>query len=131
MAVVKRARPGDSAGYGRRFVAERDTWLATVPIGYADGVRRALSGRFDVLIGGRRWPAVGTVSMDNITVELGSPPPSDIGPEARVTLIGRDGEESITAEELSGAMGSIAHELFCGLSARVTRTYHRDGEPVT
>ncbi|HET9105408.1 MAG TPA: alanine racemase [Solirubrobacteraceae bacterium] len=130
VAVVKRARPGDSAGYGRRFVAERETWLATVPIGYADGIRRALSGRFDVLIAGHRRRAVGTVSMDNLTVELGPVPPADIGPETPVTLIGRDGDERITAEELSNAMGSIAHELFCGLSTRVTRTYHRDGEPV-
>ena len=59
VATVKRARPGDSAGYGRRFVAERETWLATIPIGYADGIRRALSGHFDVLIAGRRRPPSG------------------------------------------------------------------------
>ena len=73
VAAVKLARAGDSAGYGRRWVARSDTWVATVPIGYADGIRRALTNNCDVLIGGRRYPLVGTVSMDNITVEVGTP----------------------------------------------------------
>ena len=63
--------PGESAGYGRRFVAAAPTWIGTVPIGYGDGVRRALTNDADVLVGGRRVPLVGTVSMDNITVDLG------------------------------------------------------------
>ena len=82
VAAVKRARPGESAGYGRRFIADRETWIATLPIGYADGVRRALTNNCDVLIDGRRYPVVGTVSMDNITVDLGpagSDPRSESG----------------------------------------------------
>ena len=71
VAEVKRAAPGQSAGYGRRFVAERPTCVGTLPIGYADGVRRGLTNNADVLIGGRRMPLVGTVSMDNVTVDLG------------------------------------------------------------
>ena len=74
VAEVKRCAPGQSAGYGRRFVAEHETWLGTVPIGYGDGVRRALTNNADVLVDGRRVPLVGTVSMDNITVDLGPEP---------------------------------------------------------
>ncbi len=85
VAAVKRAAPGQSAGYGRRFVAERETWIGTIPIGYGDGVRRALTNNADVLVDGRRVPLVGTVSMDNITVDLGAEP-VEVGAEA--VLIG-------------------------------------------
>ena len=68
---MKRFDAGDSAGYGRRWRAHEPTWLATVPIGYGDGWRRGLTNNADVLIGGRRHPLVGTVSMDNITVDAG------------------------------------------------------------
>ena len=129
VAAVKRARAGESTGYGRRFVAQRDTWLATVPIGYADGIRRALTNRLEVLIDGRRRPSVGTISMDNLTVDLGPEPSEGIRPETAVTIVGRDGAERQTIEDLARAMDSISHEVLCGLSARVTREYHRDGEP--
>jgi alanine racemase len=79
VAAVKLARAGDSTGYGRRFIAERDTWIATLPIGYGDGIRRALTNNCDVLIGGRRYPLVGTVSMDNVTVDLGGAPAASVG----------------------------------------------------
>jgi alanine racemase len=128
VAAVKRARAGESAGYGRRFIAAGDTWLATIPIGYADGVNRALTNNCDVLIGGRRYPMAGTVSMDNITVDLGAEPAVAIGTPA--ILIGRSGAERQTAEELSHRLGTIAYEVICGISARVMRQYHRDGEVV-
>jgi alanine racemase len=128
VALVKLARPGDSAGYGRRFVAERETWLATLPIGYADGVRRALTNNCDVLINGRRYPLVGTVSMDNVTVDLGPQPSVEEGAEA--ILIGRSGAERQTAEDLASRIGTVTHEILCGISARVHRRYHRDGAPV-
>jgi alanine racemase len=128
VAAVKRAAPGESAGYGRRFVAERDTWLATVPIGYADGVRRALTNNCDVLVGGARHPLVGTVSMDNVTIELG--PATRTGPGARAMIIGRDGAQRQTAEDLARRIGTINYEIVCGISARVPRLYHRDGESV-
>jgi alanine racemase len=118
VAEVKRAHAGESAGYGRRFIAERDTWLGTVPIGYGDGFRRGLTGRFDVLVGGRRVPGVGTVSMDNITVDLGDTP-VQTGTEA--VLIGTRGDERILAEDLAGALGTINYEITCGISARVPR----------
>ena len=75
VAAVKRADAGDSVGYSRRFVARQPTWIATMPIGYADGVRRGLTNNCDVLIDGRRYPLVGTVSMDNITADLGAADP--------------------------------------------------------
>jgi alanine racemase len=126
VAAVKAAAPGDSAGYGRRFVAERETVLATMPIGYADGVRRAFSGNLDVLIAGRRYPLVGSVSMDNITVDVGAAP-VEVG--ARVTIIGADGAERQSAEDLAARIGTINYEIVCGVSARVPRAYHRDGDP--
>jgi alanine racemase len=126
VAAVKRASPGDSAGYGRRWVAGSETWIATVPLGYADGIRRALTNNCDVLIRGRRYPLVGTVSMDNVTVDVGSADAVRCGD--RVTLIGADGpSERVTAEELARRVGTINYEIVCGVSARVPRVYHRDG----
>jgi alanine racemase len=128
VAAVKAARPGDSAGYGRRFVADRETFIATLPIGYADGIRRALTGRGEVLIGGRRYPFAGTVSMDNITVDVGPEPVVQIGQIA--TIIGADGEQRQTAEQLARLIETINYELVCGISPRVPRVYHRDGVTV-
>jgi alanine racemase len=128
VAAVKLARPGDSAGYGRRWVADSDTWVATVPIGYGDGIRRALTNNCDVLIGGRRYPLVGTVSMDNITVGLGSSA-GDVRCGDRVTIIGLDGDERQTAEDVARRIGTINYEVLCGITSRVPRVYHRDGMP--
>jgi alanine racemase len=129
IAAVKLAREGESAGYGRRFIASGDTWLATLPIGYGDGLRRALTNNCDVLVSGRRYPLVGTVSMDNITVDLGERPLASSGEQA--LIIGRDGAELQTAEDLARRIGTINYEITCGISARVPRVYHRDGEPVS
>jgi alanine racemase len=127
VAAVKLARKGDSAGYGRRFTAARDTWIATLPIGYADGIRRALANNCDVLIGGRRYPLVGTVSMDNITVDVGPEPAIGTGDPA--TIIGTHGSERQTAEDLARRVGTINYEILTGISSRVPRAYHQDGEP--
>jgi alanine racemase len=127
VAAIKRAAPGDSAGYGRRWVASAETWLATVPLGYGDGIRRALANNCQVLIGGRRYPLVGMVSMDNITVEVGSHNAVACGD--RVIVIGSDGEERVTAEELARRIETINYEIVCGISNRVPRVYHRDGAP--
>jgi alanine racemase len=128
VAALKPARPGESAGYGRRFIASQDTNIATVPVGYADGITRALGNNCDVLIGGRRHPVVGTVSMDNLTVDLGSV--TDVRVGDRVTIIGADGSQRQTAEEVARRVGTISYEVLCGISARVPRSYHRDGSPV-
>jgi alanine racemase len=128
LAAVKPARSGDSIGYGRRFVAESDTWIGTLPIGYGDGVRRALTNNCDVLVRGGRYPLVGTVSMDNITIDLGQDPVAQPGDEA--ILIGVDGGERQTAEQLARRIGTINYEIVCGISARVPRAYHHDGGPI-
>jgi alanine racemase len=135
VAAVKRAEAGDSVGYGRRFIARRPTWIATMPIGYADGVRRGLTNNCDVLIDGRRFPLIGTVSMDNITADLGEGEGDSGGePAVRVgapaILIGRSGHERQTVEDIAQRLGTINHEVLCGISARVPRQYHRDGRPV-
>jgi alanine racemase len=124
VAEVKRCAAGESAGYGRRFVAERETVLATVPIGYGDGVRRALTNNADVLIGGRRFPLAGTVSMDNITVDLG-PDGGGVGRGDEVLLIG----PGLPAEEMAGRLQTINYEITCALTPRVARHHHRDGAP--
>ena len=107
-----------------RRVARAPTWIGTLPIGYADGVRRGLSDNADVLVAGRRVPLVGAVSMDNITVDLGPEDPPAPGTPA--TLIGG----GILAEEVAARLGTINYEVTCGISARVPRVYHRDGAPV-
>jgi alanine racemase len=129
VAAIKRAEAGDSVGYSRRYIAEHPTWIATMPIGYADGVRRGLTNNGDVLIDGRRYPLVGTVSMDNITADLGPADPA-VPVGARAILIGRSGAERQTVEDIAQRLGTINHEVLCGISARVPRRYHRDGTPV-
>jgi alanine racemase len=124
VAEVKPLAAGESVGYGRRFVAASPTWIGTIPVGYGDGVRRALTNDCDVLVGGRRVPLVGTVSMDNVTVDLG-PEPVERGAEA--ILIGAQGAERVPAEEWARRLGTINYEITCGISARVPREHHRDG----
>lgn len=117
VAAVKPLAPGESVGYGRRFVAERPTSIATIPIGYGDGWRRGLTNNAEVVIGRRRYPLVATVSMDNITVDVGADPDVRVG--AAVTLIG----DGITAEAVAKRLGTINYEITCGLTARVPRVY--------
>jgi alanine racemase len=119
VADVKRFERGDSAGYGRTWRAPEDTWVGVLPIGYGDGVRRDLSNNAEILVGGRRYPLVGTVSMDNITIDLG--PETDIEPGAPAVLIGRQGSERILAEEVASRLGTINYEVTCEISQRVPR----------
>jgi alanine racemase len=128
LAAVKLCRAGESTGYGRRFRADADTYLGLLPIGYGDGWRRGLSNNADVLVGGQRRPLVGTVSMDSVVVDLG---PDAAALELRDTpavLIGAQEGEQITAEELARRLDTINYEITCGLTARVTRTYHDEDE---
>jgi alanine racemase len=129
VAEVKPCAPGESTGYGRRFVAEHPTMLATVPVGYGDGVRRGLSDNAEILVGGLRRPLRGTVSMDNITLDLG---PEGAGAErgGDAVLIGAQGDDRVTAEEWARRLSTINYEITCGISRRVPRAYHRDGVPL-
>jgi alanine racemase len=130
VAEVKLCRAGESAGYGRQFVAEGDTYIGVLPIGYGDGWRRGLSNNADVLVGGHRHPLVGTVSMDSITVDLGlEGEPAQLRGR-RAILIGFQGSERITAEEVARRLETINYEITCALTPRVPRFYHRDGVQV-
>jgi alanine racemase len=119
VADVKHFDPGDSAGYGQTWRAERGTCIGVLPLGYGDGVRRGLSNNAEVLVAGRRRPLVGTVSMDNVTIDLG--PDTDVEPGTEAVLIGSQGEEAILAEDLAERLGTINYEITCGISARVPR----------
>jgi alanine racemase len=119
VADVKRFERGDSAGYGQAWRADRETCVGVLPLGYGDGVRRGLSNNAEVLVGGRRYPLVGTVSMDNLTIDLG--PETDVEPGAEAVLIGSQGGETILAEDLASRLGTINYEITCGISARVPR----------
>jgi alanine racemase len=121
VAAVKPCAVGESAGYGRRFIATEPTEIATLPIGYGDGVRRGLTNNAEVLIDGRRFPLVGTVSMDNIAIDLGLDSGVSIGDEA--VLIGAQGAQAITTEELAVRLQTINYEITCGLSPRVPRDH--------
>ena len=109
VADVKLLQAGESSGYGRRFIATRPTWIGLAPAGYADGVPRVLSGRGDVLVRGRRRPVAATISMDQLTFVIGSERDVEIGD--RVTLLGRDGDERVTAEEWARLADTINYEI--------------------
>jgi alanine racemase len=119
VAAVRRFEAGDSAGYGRTWAAPEATWVGTLPIGYGDGWRRAFSNNAEVLIGGRRYPLVGTVSMDNITVDLG--PETDVRPGDEAVLIGPQAGDRITTEDVARRIDTINYDITCGLLPRVRR----------
>lgn len=125
VASTRALQPGAAAGYGGRFVASRATRIGVVPFGYGDGFRRSTRGGW-VLIGGKRFGVVGTVAMDSVIVDLDGDASVAVGD--RVVLIGSQGDQRITAEELARAMDAVNAELTCGLTQRVPRVYHRDGE---
>jgi alanine racemase len=119
VADVKRFDAGDSAGYGRRWSATAPTHVGVLPVGYGDGVRRGLTNNGEVIVGGRRYPVVGTVSMDNITIDLGSE--TEVEPGAEAVLIGAQGGERILAEDVAERLQTINYEVTCGISSRVPR----------
>jgi alanine racemase len=119
---------GASVGYGRTWVATRPSVVALVPLGYADGYRRALSNRGVALVHGQRVPVIGRVSMDQLTVDVSSVP--GVRQDDEVVLIGRQGEAEITADELAGMLGTINYEVTTAIATRLPRVYWRDGEVV-
>ena len=123
VADVKPFEPGASAGYGRTWHATEPTHVGVLPIGYGDGVRRALTNNAEVLVGGRRYPVVGTISMDNLTIDLGREP--DVVPGDPAVLIGAQGGDRILAEELARRLATINYEITSAISPRVPREYVR------
>jgi len=118
---VKTVEPGATVGYGATWKAPGRTRVATVAIGYADGVHRARSNRGVVLVRGRRAPLIGVVSMDAITLDVTDVPGGQVGDVA--TLIGSDGDERITAEEVGEWSGTISYEVLTSIGPRVERRY--------
>lgn len=121
VADIKRIQEGDAVGYGRSFIADRMTHIGIVPVGYGDGFNRRLSNRGAVLAGGNRYPVVGRVSMDQITIDLGPEPGVAAGDE--VVLIGSQGEAGISAEAMAADLDTINYEITCNISPRVARRY--------
>ena len=125
---VKVLEPGREISYGGTYVTEKPTRVATVPVGYADGYRRSLSGKFYVLIRGKRAPILGRICMDQMMVDVTDIP--DVQLNDRVTLVGTDGEETITMEQIAEKANSFNYEFVCGISRRVPRFYYQDGKIV-
>ena len=125
---VKVLPAGREVSYGGTYVTTRDTRIATVPVGYADGYRRSLSGKFHVLIHGKKAPILGRICMDQLMVDVTDIPETCVND--RVTLVGRDGEEVITMEEIAAAADSFNYEFVCGISRRVPRIYVSGGKNV-
>lgn len=118
---VQLLRKGEAIGYGGTYVAEEDMMTATIPIGYADGYPRVLSNRGSVLIGGKRRPIVGRICMDQLMVAVDE----TVAPGDEAVLLGRQGDEEIVVEELAKAVGTIPHEILCGMK-RVPRVWVED-----
>lgn len=122
VSFAKTVPAGERLSYGRRYLVAADSVVATVPLGYADGVpRRLAADGGQVLVGGRRRPMAGTVTMDQFLVDCG--PGAEVAAGDEVVLIGRQGDESIGAWEWATATGTIAYEVVCGISGRVPRVY--------
>jgi alanine racemase len=116
---VKTVLPGQSVGYGRTWAAQRETRVATVAAGYADGVHRAQSNRGTVLIGGRRCPVIGRISMDHLTADVSAV--DAVRPADEAVLFGRQGTAWLGADEVAAAGGTISYEILCSVSSRVPR----------
>ena len=121
VSMVKDVKHGDTIGYGRSFSVEHPMKIATLPTGYADGYPRLLSNKGWVLINGKRAPIVGMVCMDQMMVDATGIP--DVECETEVTLIGKSGNEVITADDLAHLIKTIGYEIVCGISKRVERVY--------
>jgi alanine racemase len=117
----KTIQAGESVGYGRGFIADRKTKVALIPIGYADGFRRAPQNFGEILVKGQRAPLLGRVSMDQSSIDVTNIPDVKVGDE--VVIIGSQGSETISAEDVAAKLGTINYEVMCGLAARVTRVY--------
>jgi alanine racemase len=119
LSHVKVLPSGKGISYGHEYITSREERIGTVPVGYADGFRRVPGNQ--VLVGGRKVPVVGRVTMDQIMVQLDSVPEASVGDE--VVIIGRQGDESITAENIAARWGTINYEVTSGIAHRVPRIY--------
>jgi alanine racemase len=125
VGMIKRLAAGEAISYGQKYRMARDGWVATIPCGYADGLRRALGNVGEVLIGGKRYRISGTITMDHFLVDVGDDE-LEVGEE--VVILGAQGQDRITAQEMADCLGTIPYEVVCGISARVPRLY-KDSRP--
>ncbi len=121
VVAVKGTRPGEGIGYGLRNIERAPRTIAVIPAGYADGLDTRLSGRFFVLVRGRRAPIVGSVCMDMITVDVTEIP--GVTPGDDVVFIGTQGEERLDVREMAAAIGTIPYEVLCRIGTRIERVY--------
>jgi alanine racemase len=124
---VNETEPGVSVGYGRQVVTGRKTMLATIPIGYADGISRILTGKLTVLINGRTAPVVGKICMDSCMVDI-TDVKGDIAAGAEAVIYGEQKGASISVEQVAAQMGTINYEILCMVSRRIPRYYIENGE---
>jgi len=117
---VKTIQAGETVSYGRRFTAQRDTVIATIPVGYADGYKRAFTNKAQVLVHGQRVNVAGTVCMDQVMLDVTG---LDVHVDDEVVLLGAQGDEEITAQELADIAGTICYEVLTGITRRVPRVY--------
>jgi alanine racemase len=126
VSFAKRVTAGEGLSYGLRYRLDTESVVATVPLGYADGVRRILGRRGgQVLIGGRRFPIAGTITMDQLLIDCGPDARVEVGDE--VVLLGTQGDEEIPVQEWADLLDTITYEIVCGLSPRLPR-FHQGRE---
>ena len=124
IAYIKTVPTGTAIGYGATFVTDHETVVATIPIGYGDGYPRSLSNKGRVLINGQFAPIIGRICMDQFMVDVTDIPDVKIGDA--VTLLGKDGDETITMEQLGELSGRFNYEFACLITPRVPRIYHKN-----
>ena len=125
ITYIKEIAPGTPVSYGSTFVSEHAMRVATIPTGYADGYNRGLSNRGSVLIRGKRAKILGRICMDQFMVDVTDIPEAEEDDE--VTLIGKDGEDEITVEEMAACFGGFHYEIICDIGKRVPRVYIQNG----
>ncbi|PIU45450.1 MAG: alanine racemase [Ignavibacteriales bacterium CG07_land_8_20_14_0_80_59_12] len=126
VVFAKRVAEATSISYGRRYYTTREVLIATIPVGYADGLSRRLTNRASVLIGGRRYPVVGTIAMDHVMVDVGD---DHVAVGDEVVFIGTQGGNQITAWDVARLIDTIPYEITCSVSPRVPRVFVRDSRP--
>ena len=129
VAYVKEVPAGRPISYGGTYITTAPTRIATIPVGYADGYHRSLSGRFHVLIRGQKAPILGRICMDQMMVDVTHIP--DVTAEDPVTLVGSNGNETITVEQIAASAGIINYEFVCGIGRRVPRIYYQNGAEIS
>jgi alanine racemase len=127
VVMVKRLQPGSGVSYGARYVTAQEETIATLPIGYADGYSRMHSGKAEALLRGKRVPIVGNICMDQCMIRVDD---AEVSVGDEIVLLGQQGAERISADELAAQLGTISYEITCMVSHRVPRVYYKQGRQI-